>query len=160
MPETLEEMQKAAPARLADGEALVEAGFWDGGIYLLGYTAEMVLKIAYCRLDPTLLPTTVVKDVFGTATQQWRNLFFTAPPKQFAHNVIFWETVLGQQRLEHHHSSLPASVALIASRCAHIVDQHWDVEMRYQPPKFSMQDALAVRIAVRWLYANRHILWS
>lgn len=160
MPETLEEMQKAASARLAEGEALVGMEFWDAGIYLLGYTAEMVLKTAYCRLDPTLSAGTVVKDVFGTATQQWRNLFHTSPPRQYGHDVLFWETVLGQQRLTHHKPSLTVPVALITSRCVQIVGRHWDVEMRYQPPKASMQDALAVRLAARWLYANQHTLWS
>ena len=51
-------------------------------------------------------------------------------------------------------------MSLILSRCIQIVERHWDVEMRYQPPKASEQDALAVRLAVRWLFANQHLLWS
>ncbi len=52
--ETVEEMMKAADARLAEGEALVDGGYSDAGIYLLGYVAEMVLKTAYCRVDPAV----------------------------------------------------------------------------------------------------------
>lgn len=163
MPETVEEMQKAVRPRLVEGEALVELGLWDGGIYLLGYTAEMVLKIAYCRLDPTLPPTTVVKDVFGVAAGQWRGLFRTSPPRNYAHDVLFWEVVLSEQRRTQHKPLLAAAsprAALILSRCVQIIGQHWDVEMRYQPPKASKQDALAVRLAVRWIYANQDTLWS
>ena len=163
MSETVEEMQKAAQARLQEGEALVALGYWDGGIYLLGYVAEMTLKAAYCRLDPTLTSTTVVKDVFGVAAGQWRSLFRTSPPRNHTHDVLFWEVILDQQRQTHHKPAFAAAsprVSLILSRCVQIVGRHWDVEMRYQPLKASEQDALAVRLAVRWLFANQHLLWS
>ena len=162
MPETVEEMQKAVRPRLVEGEALVALGHWDGGIYLLGYVAEMVLKVAYCRLDPTLSSTTVVKDVFGVAAGQWRGLFRTNLPRNYAHDVLFWEVVLGEQRKKHKlllASSSPRA-ALILSRCVQIIGQHWEVEMRYQPPKASEQNALAVRVAVRWIYANQDSLWG
>ena len=164
MSETVEEMQKAAQARLPEGEALVALGHWDGGIYLLGYVAEMVLKVAYCRLDPTLSTTTVVKDVFGIAAGQWRGLFRNINlPRNYSHDILFWEVVLSEQRRTQHKPFLAAAsprAALILSRCVQIIGQHWDVEMRYQPPKASEQDALAVRLAVRWIYANQDTLWS
>lgn len=162
MPETVKEMERAIGSRLVEGEALVDLGLWDGGIYLLGYAAEMALKIAYCRLDPTLSSATVVKDVFGVAAGQWRGLFGT-PPRNYAHDVLFWEVVLSEQRQVHHKPLLAAAsprAALILSRCVQIIGRYWDVEMRYQPPKASEQDALAVRLAVRWIYANQNILWS
>lgn len=113
-------MHKAVRPRLVEGEALVALGHWDGGIYLLGYVAEMVLKIAYCRLDPTLSSTTVVKDVFGVAAGQWRGLFRTNLPKNYVHDVLFWEVVLSEQRRTLHKPLLAAAsprAALILSRC-------------------------------------------
>lgn len=50
-------MRQAAQARLLEANALVEAGQWDGAVYLAGYVAEMLLKVAYCDLTPPFLQT-------------------------------------------------------------------------------------------------------
>lgn len=50
-------MRQAAQARLLEATALVEAGQWDGAVYLAGYVAEMLLKVAYCDLESSFLQT-------------------------------------------------------------------------------------------------------
>lgn len=52
--ETLQEVYLAAESRYRKGCFLLDGGQWDGGIYLLGYVAEILLKLAYCRLDPDI----------------------------------------------------------------------------------------------------------
>jgi HEPN domain-containing protein len=42
-------LRNLARARLADAEALLEAGRFDGGAYLCGYVVELALKARICR---------------------------------------------------------------------------------------------------------------
>jgi HEPN domain-containing protein len=43
------ELRRIARARLADAEALFQAGRYDGAAYLGGYVVEMALKARICR---------------------------------------------------------------------------------------------------------------
>ena len=49
--ETPTSMLQAAEARLLEAEALLSIQQWDGTVYLAGYVAEMLLKVAYCNLE-------------------------------------------------------------------------------------------------------------
>ena len=50
-PETVADFELAAEARYWDGCQLITQNHLLGGIYLLGYTAEMILKHASFRID-------------------------------------------------------------------------------------------------------------
>src|SRR4051812_22970226 len=49
-PDTIEEFERAAQARFGEAGVLLAAGSYAGAVYLLGYTAEMLLKAAWFRL--------------------------------------------------------------------------------------------------------------
>ncbi len=54
--ETVGDMLLAANARYDEGLLLLDNGHLDGGVYLLGYAAEMILKISFCRVDSSVPP--------------------------------------------------------------------------------------------------------
>ena len=160
-PETLAQMAAAAPQRLAEGEALVEREFWDAGIYLLGYAAEMILKTSYCRIDPSVPPTLPVETRFGPAKSQWQRNYGPAPvPDQYKHSLIFWEGVISLERAAQGKPPLSPSVALLLSRCVRLISNERDVRMRYQPAQATADEARRVLVAVRWLTANQRDFWS
>ena len=49
VPETVQEFDLAAAQKYREGTALIAAGYNGAGVYLLGYSAEMLLKNAYFR---------------------------------------------------------------------------------------------------------------
>jgi hypothetical protein len=55
VPETVQEFDIAASEKLTSGQALIVAGDSGAAIYLLGYSAEMLLKNAYFRLTGAAL---------------------------------------------------------------------------------------------------------
>lgn len=159
-PETVGDMLQAADARYAEGVTLINAGHRDGGIYVLGYVAEMVLKVSFCRMDPTTSPSASVRDRFGVAVQHWRSLFNTAPPAGYEHSLLFWETVLPRERAARLRPALGVMVTQTLSECIRIVGDNWDVKMRYQPRRATAREAEDVHLAVQWIYDNRRSLWS
>lgn len=160
-PETLAQMTSAALERFAEGEALIERGFWDAGIYLLGYAAEMILKTSYCRIDPSVPSSLPVETKFGVARNQWRTRYLSAPlPNQYKHSLIFWEAVIPIERAAQAKPALPVLAASRLSRCVRVISDEWDVRMRYQPLQATPDEARRVLIATRWLTANQSRFWS
>ena len=49
--ETVQDFERASAEKLREGAVLLSAGALGGGIYLLGYAAEMVLKNACFLFD-------------------------------------------------------------------------------------------------------------
>jgi len=47
---TRNELKELAKLRLAEAETLLDAGFYDGAVYLCGYAVEFALKARICRL--------------------------------------------------------------------------------------------------------------
>ena len=158
-PETVGDMLQASQARFEEGLVLIDAGHLDGGIYLLGYAAEMILKVAFCRMDTTVRPTVTVRSSFPDAVQCWRALFATPPRNGYEHNLIFWEAVLPQGRADQHKPPLGIVVAYTLSQCIKVVSDNWDVKMRYQPRMATGAEADEVRLAVVWLHDNQTSLW-
>lgn len=46
-PETIQEFELAAEERYYEGLELMVSGRSGGGVYLMGYVGEMILKVAY-----------------------------------------------------------------------------------------------------------------
>lgn len=98
-PETPAVMLQAAEARSREAEALLAAQQWDGAVYLAGYVAEMLLKVAFCNLDPAFSATDTVSSAFGPAATLWRGPARSVSlPPSYKHNLPFWEAVLRQRR--------------------------------------------------------------
>ncbi len=153
---------KAADARLTEGEALVDGGYPDAGIYLLGYAAEMVLKTAYCRVDPAVnISKDLIADRFGSAATQWKSLFPGQPlPKQRGHDLLFWHLVLLEERKVQGKPPLATiGTGGLLSACVARLYDDWFVEMRYRHQEATAQEARNVKDDVQWLHTYQDDLW-
>ena len=160
-------MYLAADCRYREGRLLLQQGHRDGGIYLLGYVAEMVLKLGYCRLDRAMAMDSPVASRMVVAQQRWRSVFRgTSWRTIFGHNeeldrhnlVALWLCIQdGRQRL-----GLPTmerEVARLADFYVYAIDENWLVAMRYRGQYATESEAITVRDAVEWLYTNQAELW-
>lgn len=158
--ETIRDMLLASNARYDEGLALLAAGYRDGGIYLLGYTAEMILKTSFCRVEPTVSPDVEVRSRFSIAERHWERATGQLPPRAYEHNLKFWEFVLAPERAARRKPSLGIMVSQTLSKCVQIVAENWDVKIRYQSGGATTQESESVRDAVRWMHDNQRTLWS
>ena len=159
--ETAGDMFLAANTRYQEGLALLNAGYLDGGIYLLGYAAEMILKTSFCRIDPTAPMYATVRSRFGIAEGHWRREKGSLPfPSGHEHSLIFWESVLPAERTARGKPALGVMVSQTLSHCVRDVAENWAVKMRYQPKTATAQEADSVRSAVEWMHDNQRSLWS
>ncbi len=159
--ETVGDMLLAANARYDEGLSLLDAGYRDGGIYLLGYAAEMILKTSFCRVDATVPPYITVRSRFGIAERHWRQNVISSPlPPGYEHSLRFWEFVLPLERRARHKPALGIIVSQTLAGCVGTVADNWDVKMRYQSSIATAREADSVRDAVGWLRDNQRALWS
>lgn len=157
--ETPTVMLQAAEARLREAETLLENGRWDGAVYLAGYVAEMLLKVAFCNLDPTFPINGTVDSVFGPARVLWQSLAPGQPlPFQHKHSLQFWEQALEPHRRASGISPMEWGDALLMSKHLNTIRLHWQVDLRYQAPLAAPEEARTVCFAARWLFDNRHSL--
>ena len=146
-------MLQAAEARLIEAEALSKAEQWDGAVYLAGYVAEMLLKVAYCQLDPTFPVTGTVDYIFGPAKTVWNSLVPVSQlPYQHKHSLLFWEAVLDEHRRILGVAPAEWGLRLTTSRNLLTVRLNWRVDLRYQGPLLVESEARAVCEAARWLF--------
>ena len=122
-------MQSAAEQRYWDGLtlALAGAGSETGALYLLGYTAEMLLKCAYFQTTNVPVSRNIAPHLQGARTHAfWRggNL----------HNLRSWFWLLNDVRYMQGISWSPMSAATI-ERHVLMVDAHWRESLRFPPPK-------------------------
>ena len=161
--ETPAVMLRAAEGRLWEAEALLNAQQWDGTLYLAGYVAGMLLKVAYCNLEPTFPINGTVDIIFGPAATLWRSLVPGASlPFQHKHSILFWEQVLGAHRVASGVSPMEWGDALAMSQHLNTIRLHWQVGLRYQAPLVISEEGHAVCTAARWLFDNRQCfgVWS
>lgn len=149
-------MRQAAQARLLEATALIEAGQWDGAVYLAGYVAEMLLKVAYCDLELSFPANGLVEAIFGPARTLWKSIVPGATlPFQHKHSLLFWEQVLGPHRTDSGIRPMEWGDAVLFSRHLSIIRLHWQVDLRYQAPLVTPAEAQAVFSAAQWLFDNR-----
>ena len=159
--ETPTVMLQAAEARLRECEALLAAQQWDGAIYLAGYVAEMLLKVAFCNLDRAFSASDTVSSAFGLVVDLYRGPSRLIPlPPQYKHNLLFWETALRARRASLSVGTMEWGSAVIMSRHLITIGQHWQVDLRYQAPLATQDESQQVCRASRWLFDNRRTLWS
>ena len=158
--ETVGDMLLAANSRYDEGLSLLDAGYRDGGIYLLGYAAEMILKTSFCRTDSTIPPYITVRSRFVVAERLWINRVSAVLPSGYEHSLLFWERVLSLERAARQKPALGFIVSHTLSQCVKTVSENWAVKMRYQPGIATVQEADNVRVAVSWLHDNQRTLWS
>ncbi len=155
--ETLQEMEFAAEDKYWEGIELLSSGRGGGGVYLLGYVAEMLLKIAYFRFIGAR-PADRVGAYLGPARNAGRLLIPGIDREQY-HSLRFWASLLFQRRRQEHRP-LPDDVAAPFRQRTRRLYQAWWVEMRYRRDRCEAWDSHNVYEDVTWLRNHYAALWS
>ena len=152
-PETVQDLELASADRLWEGLELLMAGRTGGGVYLLGYVVEMVLKNACFMLDgahpadpvyPRLRP-----------IRNFGNHHFPAIDSENYHSLVFWyHALLCKRNLAGR--PLSAQMSRQLGRRITRVYSTWTVAMRYYPDGVvPPTDSNAIYNDVIWIYDRR-----
>lgn len=156
-PETLAEFELAWEHRLAEGSLLLNnEAARTGGVYLLGYVAEMILKAAYFRF-------------IGAASEDRLDWLFTQPAFRTSvnasavvtenfHSLKFWTELLLTAR-QQRKRPLPIHVTNALRHYTDLLFENWQVDMRYSALVVAAQEWRDVQEAVLWFYHNHDSLW-
>ncbi len=154
--ETLFSFERAASARYLEGRELMSGGYRGAGMYLMGYSAEMLLKSAYFRFSGAQ-PTDRIAALLGPAQQTAQRLI-PGIPRETYHSLRFWALLLRAKRRQQN-NPLPLVVdAPFVSRTRRLY-QNWWIGMRYQPDATQPREALILLDDMDWLRANYGKLW-
>ena len=155
-PETVAEMEKAALSRFREGRFLVESGWYDSGIYLLGFAAEIFLKTAYCRVDSQVRRNFLVAARMTPARRYWRITFGDIPS---GHDILFLALSIENDRPRQGKQPWPVATARLFNTTIDRIAECWTVEMRYHSPKATQAEAEDMLADVSWLRQNYAVLW-
>jgi hypothetical protein len=97
-PETVQDFERACGEKLWEGIELLVAGHLGGGIYLLGYTAEIVLKNA-CFLFDGARPGDDVNSRLRPIPTWARHHGITVNPEGY-HSYVIWDKWRGLSQLD------------------------------------------------------------
>jgi hypothetical protein len=152
-PETVQDLELASDDRLWEGIELLAAGRTAGGVYLLGYVAEMVLKNA-CFLFDGACPADPVSARLGPM-RRFGIDHFPMIDRENYHSLIFWyHALLHKRRLAGR--PLPPVLARQLGRRIAGIHRMWTVTMRYYPDgRFQPGDSAAIYDDVTWIYDRR-----
>lgn len=155
-PETLSDFSVAAEEKYWEGIELAVNGHYGAGIYLLGFSAEMLLKIACFRNDGALI-TSAVSPLLVPA-RIWLSSTAASVPHEGYHSLWFWMAYLRARRIDQRR---PMDRNLDGRLSHHVrrLYQVWWIEMRYRPDQATAQEANRVVNDVTWLRDNFSILW-
>ncbi len=146
--ETLRDFSLAAEERYQEGVELATAGHAAAGIYLLGYAAEMWLKVASFRFDGA-----VGNDLISPRLAPAKNwLKIRAPhmkPENF-HSLAFWVSYLFTRRAAAAHR-LPTTLSGELLHRVRRIYLIWWIEMRYRPDQALSDEVTRVYRDVTWL---------
>ena len=156
VPETVQEFDFAAAQKYREGVALMATGHSGTGIYLLGYSAEMLLKNAYFRftgasavdrIQPRLAPALAAG-----------RLYLPAIPHESYHSLQFWSLLLREVR-RRQRRPLPALVdASFTARTRRLHQTAW-IGMRYRQDQATVQEAQSAQSDTAWLHRHYNELW-
>jgi len=150
--ETWPRLHSAAIERYWDGLALAMAqeGRRLGAIYLLGYVAEIVLKVAFFRVCG-FPPYQAVSLRMATAHASWRGFSL--------HDVNAWATLLIEERRLRGRPFDPVFASQLKWHVM-VVAANWREALRYRHSAASETELAEVFQGVDWLLANSNLLWS
>ncbi len=152
MPETIQEFELAAEERYWTGLELMTRGDGADGIYLLGYTAEMLLKNSYFLLDKSTTPTFPVGTQLGQAKLA-ASIFLPGRPFKNYHDLAFWAELLSEKRRQEARP-LPPNVEIALAQHTQCLADNWFVELRYRAAQATAQEANAVYEDVTWIRSH------
>lgn len=156
VPETLQEFELAADTRYWDGVELLCAGRTGGGVYLLGYVAEMLLKVSYCRYRGAG-PPSLVGPMLGPARRSGRQLVPGIPHEGY-HSLHFWLRLLLAERSARG-EALPPDLRNGFHQRVRRLHQVWWVQSRYRMDRADRWSGPSALADVDWLRDNYTALW-
>lgn len=156
-PETVQDLSLAAEERFADGLDCVTLGRHWSGVYLLGYSAEMFLKVACFKLDGAQ-PDQPVAPHFGPA-KRWGRRFFPKVPYENFHNLWFWCLLLRCKRRYWGRSLLAPFDDNGLLRQTRLLHQTWWIAMRYRPAQIGPDETQAALDGASWIRNHSVELW-
>jgi len=126
-------------------------------LYLLGFSAEMILKFAYFRYLGSSL-TDPVRGMLPRARRDARRQYGIALADENYHNLLFWALCLRKKRqldgrLWDNHIDHRFVQALRR------LSQIWYVGMRYYPDRTNPREVLTAYSDATWLKKHRLHLW-
>jgi hypothetical protein len=163
----LRERLQYTPERIVDFAGACEDKFWEGielasarrfsaAIYLLGYAAEMHLKLAAFRFDDASANDLVYPRLH--VVRRWMGTRQPHVPHERFHSVVFWMHYLRGRRSETAKSLNRNLDGLLVHHVQRIYSTWW-VEMRYRPDQASENDLNRMFADVNWLRGNQQFLW-
>ena len=156
VPETVQEFDFAAAQKYREGVALMATGHSGAGIYLLGYSAEMLLKNAYFRytgasavdrIQPRLAPALAAG-----------RLYIPGIPHESYHSLQFWALLLREVRRRQRHPLTALVDASFTAWTRRLHQTAW-IGMRYRQDQATVQEAQNARSDAAWLHRNYIELW-
>jgi hypothetical protein len=155
-PETLSDFANASEQKFWEGIEVAAAGHPGAGIYLMGYSAEMMLKVAAFRFDGAALTDFVAPRLAPAKT--WLAGHPWSVHHESYHSLLFWMTYLRARRV----SRGRAFDRRLDGQLVHHVRRLylvWWVEMRYRPDQATPQEVNRVLNDVAWLRDHFVLLW-
>ena len=156
VPETVQEFDLAAAQKYREGTALIAAGYPGAGIYLLSYSAEMLLKNAYFRytgasavdrIQPRLALALVAGRVYNPAI-----------PHEGYHSLQFWALLLREVRRRQRRPLPPLVDASFTARTRRLHQTAW-IGMRYRHDQATLREAQSAQSDAAWLQSHYTTLW-
>ena len=156
--ETVSDLVWSAERRFDDGAALLGEGRFDGGLYLAGLSAEMLLKVACFRFRGNGPERSVKAQLYPA--RDWMKA--RAPGLDFEqfHSLRWWSTYL---RLLREDASDRMSAELesdLIERIETRLHANWCVSMRYRRLVIDKEVAWESLVAVSWLRQQSEMLGS
>ncbi len=155
-PETAQDFELAAEARYWEGLELMAADRPFAGVYLMGYSAEMFLKLACFRLAP-LVHLDPIGPRLGPVRRWMAQHRPQIDPERY-HSLIFWASYLRERR-RFLGRPLPRPLDSTLLQRAHRLYGLWWVEMRYRPGGIHPHEVRSAYDDASWLRNHYTLLW-
>lgn len=156
VPEAVQEFDLAAAQKYQEGAALIVAGYDGAGIYLLGYSAEMMLKNAYFRCMGASWADRIAPRL-GLALAAGRALTPLVPHEGY-HSLRFWASLLRETRRFQRRPLPPLLDAQFVSRTRRLHQNCW-IGARYRRAQATGLEAATVQADAAWIQRNYSALW-
>ena len=154
--ETVQEFEIALREKYQEGQGLIAGGNNGAGIYLLGYSAEMLLKNAYFRLTGAIITDEVEARL--SPTRKAGKVALEGISDESYHSLRFWAMLLQHERT--FQGLLPLPFEQEFELRTERLYSNWWVEMRYRHDLSFIADAIDVVDDVGWLLNNYVALWT
>lgn len=160
-PETVNDLVLAAEERYWDAYELAVQGRPFAAIYVAGFTAEMLLKVAGFLFDGAL-PGDQIQPRLGPA-RTYGSARFPAIGHEGYHSLRFWTAFLEYKRVDAARPLDPAFLAELRTRTDRAHETWW-ISMRYRPSApvavVARAEMLGLLEDVDWMLKNHPRLWS